>query len=76
MSSGSDLSDALDSVVVAPRERAGGRRAAAAKAKFDFVSLKLDVAKNCISNLSIIFRMIQKNLASQTQMKNLETMME
>lgn len=34
--SGSDLSDALDSVVVAPRERAGGRRAAAAKAKFDF----------------------------------------
>ena len=36
---GSDLSDAMDSVDVAPRERAGaGRRAAASKAKFKFVS--------------------------------------
>merc|ERR1712079_917507 len=33
---GSDLSDAMDSVEVAPRERAGGKRAAASKAKFKF----------------------------------------
>merc|ERR1719410_1994480 len=33
---GSDLSDAMDSVEVAPRERGGGRRAAANKAKFKF----------------------------------------
>merc|ERR1712012_724604 len=33
---GSDLSDAMDSVEVAPRERAGGKRAAANKAKFKF----------------------------------------
>lgn len=37
--SGSDLSDAMDSAEVAPRERAGGKRAAASKAKFKFVSL-------------------------------------
>ena len=37
--SGSDLSDAMESAEVAPRERAGGKRAAASKAKFKFVSL-------------------------------------
>ena len=37
--SGSELSDAMDSAEVAPRERAGGKRAAASKAKFKFVSL-------------------------------------
>ena len=37
---GSDLSDAMDSVEVAPRERAGGKRAAASKAKFKFVSTR------------------------------------
>ena len=36
MFSGSDMSDAVGEV--APRERAGGKRAAAAKAKFNFVS--------------------------------------
>ena len=35
---GSDLSDAVDGMEVSPRERAGGRRAAASKAKFKFVS--------------------------------------
>jgi len=34
--SGSELSDAMDSAEVAPRERAGGKRAAASKAKFKF----------------------------------------
>lgn len=36
---GSDLSDAVDGMEVSPRERAGGRRAAASKAKFKFVSI-------------------------------------
>merc|ERR1712241_1544717 len=34
--SDSDLSDAMESAEVAPRERAGGKRAAASKAKFKF----------------------------------------
>merc|ERR1719281_1421458 len=34
--SGSDMSDAIGEIEVAPRERAGGRRAAASKAKFKF----------------------------------------
>ena len=37
--SGSDLSDAMDTAEVAPRQRAGGKRAAASKAKFKFVSI-------------------------------------
>ena len=37
--SGSDMSDAVGHIEVKPRERAGGRRAAASKAKFKFVSL-------------------------------------
>merc|ERR1712173_568821 len=34
--SGSDMSDAIGDIEVAPRERAGGKRAAASKAKFKF----------------------------------------
>merc|ERR1712013_419987 len=34
--SGSDMSDAVGDIEVAPRERAGGKRAAASKAKFKF----------------------------------------
>merc|ERR1712242_386140 len=34
--SGSDMSDAVGNIEVAPRERAGGKRAAASKAKFKF----------------------------------------
>ena len=32
------MSDAVGNIEVAPRERAGGKRAAASKAKFKFVS--------------------------------------
>jgi hypothetical protein len=40
MPSGSDMSDAIGPIEVAPRQRAGGKRAAAAKATFKFVSYR------------------------------------
>ena len=64
---GSDLSDAMDSVEVAPRERAGGKRAAANKAKFKFVSsiILIFMKLFCFNS-----RMILMTLTNQTLMKN------
>ena len=60
-----DLSDVMDDMEVAPRERAtGGRRAAANKAKFKFVSLSIKIFSFSLF-ISINYRMtlvIQTNL--------------
>ena len=57
----------MDSVEVAPRERAGGKRAAANKAKFKFVSsiILIFMKLFCFNS-----RMILMTLTNQTLMKN------
>ena len=67
---GSDLSDAMDSVEVAPRERAGGKRAAASKAKFKFVSMRLNNFIELVLIIEMLFRTTLRILTNLTLMKS------